>query len=92
MNTTSKNNTQQYQQELLQHLLTANNIETLEQLLSSLLTPAEMAEISKRLQIFKLLEQGLPQRQIAEQLGVGIATVTRGSRAMKQNTEQHSPE
>lgn len=55
----------------------------MEKILHSLLTPSELSEISKRLQIFRLLESGMPQRQIAETLGVGIATVTRGSRAMK---------
>jgi TrpR family trp operon transcriptional repressor len=30
-----------------------------------------------------MLEQGMPQRKIAETLGVGIATVSRGARAMK---------
>ena len=90
MNTTSKNNTQQYQQELLQPLLTANNAETLEQLLSSLLTPAEMTEISKRLQIFKLLNEGMPHRKIADTLGVGIATVSRGSRALNQSSSSRN--
>lgn len=55
----------------------------MEKILHSLLTPSELSEISKRLQIFRLLESGMPQRQIAETLGVGIATVTRGSRALK---------
>jgi TrpR family trp operon transcriptional repressor len=51
--------------------------------LESLLTPAEYQEISKRLQIFKLLNEGVAHRKIAEQLGVGIATVSRGSRALR---------
>jgi TrpR family trp operon transcriptional repressor len=51
--------------------------------LESLLTPAEYQEISKRLQIFKLLNEGLAHRKIAELLGVGIATVSRGSRALR---------
>lgn len=55
----------------------------MEKILHNLLTPSELSEISKRLQIFELLESGMPQRQIAEKLGVGIATVTRGSRALK---------
>ena len=84
MNTKHKpKSEQQYKQELIEHLLKAKNKQSLEDALSSLLTPAEFSEISKRLQIFKLLESGMPQRQIAETLGVGIATVTRGSRAMK---------
>ena len=56
---------------------------SLAEALRDLLTPSEFAEVVKRLQIFKLLEQGVPQRQIAETLGVGIATVTRGSRALR---------
>jgi Trp operon repressor len=34
-------------------------------------------------QIFELLSQGVSQRQVAQKLGVGIATVTRGSRALQ---------
>ncbi len=72
-----------YTRELIEHLRAASAAGRLEQALHSLLTPSELSEISKRLQIFKLLAAGMPQRQIAEKLGVGIATVTRGSRAMK---------
>jgi TrpR family trp operon transcriptional repressor len=30
-----------------------------------------------------MLKKGVPQRNIAQQLGVGIATVTRGAREIK---------
>ncbi|MDH2436010.1 Trp operon repressor [Pokkaliibacter plantistimulans] len=76
-------NTDTYLIELIDHLLTMNDQSSMEKALRSLLTPSELTEISKRLQIFKMLEQGIPQRQIAETLGVGIATVTRGSRALR---------
>jgi len=72
-----------YRQDLLKHLLRAKNPEGMNTILQDLLTPSELSEISKRLQIIRLLETGMPQRQIAETLGVGIATVTRGSRALK---------
>lgn len=72
---------------LIAHLLALGNAVQMEQALRSLLTPTELAEVARRLQIFKLLEQGVPQRQIAQTLGVGIATVTRGSRALKGRTE-----
>ena len=72
-----------YQHDLLEHLLTAKDAESMNTILQDLLTPSELSEISKRLQIIRLLEKGMPQRQIAETLGVGIATVTRGSRALK---------
>ncbi|MGK0498423.1 MAG: TrpR family trp operon transcriptional repressor [Oceanicoccus sp.] len=76
----------EYKRELIQHLLAAADADSLERRLGELLTPSEFTEVSKRLQIFKLLEAGVPQRQIAEQLGVGIATVTRGSRALKEHS------
>jgi len=77
------NTNKKHIQDLLEHLLTASDPKSLHKLLADLLTPSELSEISKRLQIFRLLETGMPQRQIAETLGVGIATVTRGSRALK---------
>ncbi len=76
-----------YLTELVTHLRSADDAARLESLLRDLLTTSEIDEISKRLQIFKLLKSGMPQRQIAETLGVGIATVTRGSRALKTQSE-----
>ncbi|NYS76330.1 MULTISPECIES: Trp family transcriptional regulator [Halomonadaceae] len=71
-----------YQAELIRHLLAIDSPKAMDEALASLLTPAEYQEISKRLQIFKLLREGVPHRKIAETLGVGIATVSRGSRAL----------
>ena len=73
---------------LVNHLLAQKNAEKMEQALRELLTRSELVEMNKRLQILDLLEQGVPQRQIADQLGVGIATVTRGSNAMKKRKER----
>lgn len=51
--------------------------------LENILTPGELEDISRRIEIFKMLQQGVPQRTIAETLNVSIATVTRGSRELK---------
>lgn len=51
--------------------------------LKGILTPNEFEEITTRLQIVKLLKKGLPHQEIARRLGVGVATVTRGSRELK---------
>ncbi|MFA6304354.1 MAG: Trp family transcriptional regulator [Patescibacteria group bacterium] len=51
--------------------------------LKDLLTPAELAEIKRRLSIVKLLHQGLPQRVVAKKLKIAIATITRGARMLK---------
>ena len=71
-----------FQADLVRHLLAIDTPDAMDEALASLLTPAEYQEISKRLQIFKLLREGVPHRKIAETLGVGIATVSRGSRAL----------
>ncbi|MFL0801023.1 MAG: trp operon repressor [Agarilytica sp.] len=88
MNTSVIQNPDSYIQELVAHLLSAGTPDEMGLILNDLLTDTEIDEISKRLQIFKLLKTGMPQRQIAESLGVGIATVTRGSRALKSKTER----
>lgn len=56
-----------------------------EQLLKVFLTPAEIDAISQRLQIVDMISKGIAQREISEKLGVGIATVTRGSRMLQEN-------
>ena len=71
-------------QNLIHYLLDTPDIEAMTKKLNALLTPSEISEMQRRLQIFELLEQGVSQREIAKQLGVGIATVTRGSRALKE--------
>lgn len=60
----------------------ASDKKLLEAFLIDLLTPAEYREVALRWQIVKMLYKGMPQRQIAEKLGVSVATVGRGSREL----------
>jgi len=53
------------------------------QLLHDLLTPRELTEIAKRWQVVLELAAGTAQREIVKKVGVGMATVTRGSRALR---------
>nr|WP_280524922.1 Trp family transcriptional regulator [Marinomonas communis] len=69
---------------MIHYFLDTPDAEAMAQKLNALLTPNEISEMQRRLQIFALLEEGVSQREIAKQLGVGIATVTRGSRALKE--------
>ena len=69
--------------ELIRLLLTIKTKEKMEDFLLGILTPKELKEIPMRLQIVKLLRRGIPQQEIAEELGVGVATVTRGSRELQ---------
>ena len=52
-------------------------------LLQDLLTPTELKIIRERLQIVKRLLKGETQRSVKDQLGVAIATVTRGSQVLQ---------
>ena len=72
-----------YIDHLVNHLLAQNSSQEMEKAISDLLTASELDEVAKRLQIFEMLADGVPQRQIAESLGVGIATVSRGSNVLK---------
>lgn len=54
----------------------------LEDFLTGITSASERAEIGQRLEIIKRLLAGEPQHKIARELGVGIATVTRGSKEL----------
>jgi TrpR family trp operon transcriptional repressor len=72
-----------YIDELADLLLSFSSREQMIEFLRAILTPKELEEIPTRLQIVKLLKKRIPQRQIAEKLGVGVATVTRGSKELR---------
>lgn len=57
--------------------------------LKGILTPQELEEIPQRLEIVRLLKEGIPQHEIAKRLGVGVATVTRGSKEIKKGRFQN---
>ena len=54
--------------------------------LDDLCTPQEIVELSERLHIFRKLKAGKTQRAIADDLGISVTTVTRGSRVLKYGT------
>ena len=54
--------------------------------LQDLLTPQEIVELGDRIHVFQSLQKGNPQRDIAQELGISITTVSRGSRVLKYGT------
>lgn len=56
--------------------------DTLEDFLLGITTPSEREELARRLEIIHQLLAGKPQQQIANDLRVGVATVTRGSKEL----------
>ena len=69
--------------ELVEAFLKNKSASEMLDFLKGILTPREIDELSTRLQIVKLLKKGLPHQEIARRLGVGVATVTRGSREIR---------
>ncbi len=72
-----------YENELVDLLSGIAVNSTMSDTLSNLLTPQEMEEMALRLQIFKGLLNDKSQRQLAKELNVSLATVSRGSRELK---------
>lgn len=74
--------------EVLALIERSNHDQSLEHLLSMLMTADERESMKARVNIiYELLKGELNQRQISQLLGVGIATVTRGSNEVKQLTD-----
>jgi TrpR family trp operon transcriptional repressor len=70
--------------QLVNAFLENKSSEEMSAFLKGILTSKELSELSTRLKIVKMLKQGIPQHKIAETLGVGVATVTRGSKELQQ--------
>lgn len=78
-----------YFDRLATELLALQDKKELREFLRGILTPKELAEIPIRLEIVRLLKKGVPQHAIAKKLGVGVATVTRGSKELSRGRFQH---
>lgn len=75
--------------ELINTLLRMNSKEKMIDFLEGVLTPKELLEIPNRLAIVKMLKRGVSQHDIAGKLGVGVATVGRGSRELQKGRFQY---
>lgn len=53
------------------------------QFLLEILTESELADLSKRWRIIKMLNDGYTQRDIAKELNVSLCKVTRGAKILK---------
>lgn len=69
---------------LVETLSHADSKEKLENLLEGILTPKEIEELAERIRIVQLLKKGISQHDIAGKLRVGVATVSRGAKEIKE--------
>lgn len=78
-----KNNIDQYKNEVIDVMQKISKDKTLlADFVKEILTPREFENVSVRWQIVKRLAKGEHHQSIAEDLHLGVATVTRGSREM----------
>ena len=59
------------------------NKKDIEWVVEDLLTPAEIVDLADRIRILKMLSDGRSQRDIAEELGISVTTVSRGNRVLQ---------
>lgn len=78
-----------YLSELIEILIVTKDKKQMQDFLEGILTPQELVEISQRLVIVKMLKAGISQHDIAKKLGVGVATVTRGSKELQKGRFQN---
>jgi TrpR family transcriptional regulator, trp operon repressor len=64
-------------------LLTIKTEKDMKRFLEGILTTKEYEEIETRIKIIAMLKKNIPQAVIAKGLGIGVATVTRGSKEMQ---------
>lgn len=60
-----------------------DDAETVARLLRELFSPNEIRDVALRWRLLELLRCGMPQRAIAERLGISLCKITRGSRILK---------
>lgn len=72
-------------QELLEVILSIDNLDDLNRFFEDIFTPAELDDISLRWKLLKDLHKGLTQRKIAEKYGISLCKITRGSKILKKS-------
>jgi len=79
-----KDNSEQYKKEVIEIIhKVSKDKQLLADFIKDILTPREFDNIGVRWQIVKRLAKGEHHQSIAEDLHLGVATVTRGSREMR---------
>lgn len=61
------------------------DLDQMESFLEEILTPAERRDLALRWDLMKKLKAGVPQRQIAADLGISLCKITRGAKILRQS-------
>jgi TrpR family transcriptional regulator, trp operon repressor len=71
-------------EELMEVFCRIRKPEEMRQLFDEIFTSSERHDLALRWELMQLLHKGLPQRDIAAQLGISLCKITRGARILKQ--------
>ncbi len=74
--------------ELEEVLAKATDRQVVDNFVRLILTSNEQSDIALRWQILKMLSTGMTQREVASKLGISIAKVTRGARALREHAKK----
>lgn len=55
----------------------------MEKFLREIFTPGELHDLALRWELMRRLSQGVPQRQIAGEMGISLCKITRGAKILK---------
>lgn len=84
----NSNEIKSYLHEMSLTLAKTNNADLIEEFLPCLLTQNELQEVASRWALVKMIDQGISQRKISQELGLSLCKITRGSKELK---KENSP-
>jgi len=70
-------------EEVIQVFTSVQNYDQMQKLFEELFTMKEKYDIALRWRLMKDLYRGVPQREIAHELGISLCKITRGSKILK---------
>ena len=71
-------------EELIDVYTKIDDPEVMENFFNEIFTPAERRDFATRWQSMNLISQKIPQRKIAEMLGISLCKITRGAKVLKE--------
>ena len=72
--------------ELISAVAGISDFNEMARFLEEILTPSEQENLSLRWQLMKMLNNGVSQRKIADELGISLCKITRGAKIINDST------
>jgi TrpR family transcriptional regulator, trp operon repressor len=69
--------------DLLEIIAEIDDPDELGKFFKELFTKSEIDKFKKRWQLIRLIDQGIPQREIAKKMRISLCKITRGSKILK---------